>query len=305
MGDTGLSPSSADTLTHLSSPAYSLNPTQRSHWGTICFQANEELDGGAVWAWEQYALPPIGTVTKAQLYQGLHTQAAMLALITALFRVCETSSSTIAAGQPIVSARPKAEWGARSITADKPFLGGPVHDRHLLQSKSRRPDWATHTARDVLRIIAAGDSQPGGQIPPFKTDSKTALFAYGACVHDDPSTIPAHLYERYGSLDAVPNGTVLATRDGAVFVKTEQRFGGGAGVWITHGRPPKKSLKDPLDPKVPMVDAIKKAGHGAALEGVQEWTQDGFEYRAGEWQAVYVKSVEVDGGIGQMVYWNF
>ena len=41
MGDTGLSPSSADTLAHLSSSAYSLNPNQRSHWGTICFQANE------------------------------------------------------------------------------------------------------------------------------------------------------------------------------------------------------------------------------------------------------------------------
>lgn len=300
MGDTGLSSSSPDTLTHLHSLEYSNNPSQRSHWGTICFQANEELDGGAVWAWEQYPLPPIGTLTKAQLYQGLHSQGAMLALITALFRVYETSG-----GKGGVGVRPKKEWGERSISMDKPFLGGPVHDRHLLQSKSRRPTWEYHTARDVHRIISAGDSQPGGQLPPLSNDSKTALFAYGAWVHEDPSTIPKDLYEKWESLGEVPNGTVLGIRDGAVFIKTEQRFGGGAGIWITHGRLPKKSMKDPLDPKIPMLDAILKSGHKAAIEGVKEWKQDGFGYKVGEWQAVYIKSVEMEDGIAQLVYWNF
>lgn len=304
MGDTGDSPSSADTLIHLESREYSLNPTQRSHWGTICFQANEELDGGAVWAWEQYPLPHIGTLTKAQLYQGLHSQGAMLALFTALFRVYETV--THEGLEVYVNAKPKVEWGKKSITTNEPFMGGPVHDRHLLQSKSRRPIWEYHTASDVLRIISAGDSQPGGQLPPLTTDSKTALFAYGACIHRDPLTVPVHLYEEtWGTLGNVPNGTILAVRDGAVFIKTEQRDGCGAGIWISYGRLPKKSMKDPLDPKVPMVDAIRKAGHGAALEGVKEWKQDGFEYREGEWQAVYVKSVAVDDGVAQLVYWNF
>ena len=70
---------------------WDLETKQRSHWGTIVFQANQHLDGGRVWAWEQYHLPEIGTVTKAQLYQGQHSIAAMSALITALIRVYETT----------------------------------------------------------------------------------------------------------------------------------------------------------------------------------------------------------------------
>jgi hypothetical protein len=196
---------------------------------------------------------------------------------------------------------PRPAWSRLSISSGKPFLGGATHERPLMQSKSRRPDFAIHTARDVQRIIAAGDSQPGGQLPPLSAACKTNLFAYGAHVHDDPATVPAHLYERYGTYNDVPNGTVLAQRDGAIYIKTLQRFGAGAGVWITHGRLPKKSLKDPLDPKVPMVDAIAKSGHSSVLEHLPTWEQETFAYAPGTWQEVYAKKEDQ----AMAVYWNF
>lgn len=306
MGDTGRESDSSAALTSLlTQPVSSL----RSHWGTICFQANEEMDGGAVWAWEQYPLPAIGSITKAQLYQGLHSSGALLALMTALLRINEQIRlSTIANpndSSTWMRLTPKAAWSRLSISSGKPFLGGATHERPLLQSKSRRPDFAIHTARDVQRIIAAGDSQPGGQLPPLTADAKTALFAYGAHVHEDPSTVPPHVYAQYGTYNDVPNGTILAQRDGAVFIKTLQQFGSGAGVWVTHGRLPKKSVKDPLDPKVPMVDAISKSGHAGVLSGLPVWSQEGYEYKTGTWQEVYVKQEEKDGALAMTVYWNF
>lgn len=306
MGDTGRHADGAAALEAVTTQPVT---SQRSHWGTICFQANEEMDGGAVWAWEQYNLPRLGSITKAQLYQGLHSSGAMLALVTALLRIREQVSV-----HPDVHPRdsstwmrvsPKSEWSRLSISSGKPFLGGAVHERPLLQSKSRRPDFAIHSARDVQRIISAGDSQPGGQLPPLSSASKSALFAYGAHVHEDPSTVPDHLYARYGELDSVPNGTILAQRDGAVFIKTKLQFGAGAGVWITHGRLPKKSVKDPLDPKVPMVDAIAKSTHASILDGLPVWEQDTYERQDGTWQEVCVRSEVVDGELAQLVYWNF
>lgn len=69
---------------------------------------------------------------------------------------------------------------------------------------------------------------------------------------------------------------------------------------MTHGRVPKK-LGSPLEPKIPTAEAIRASGHGAALDGVQEWPQNTFEEMRGTWQEVSVRSM--DGA--QLVYWDF
>ena len=140
MGDTGRESDSASALTSLlTQPVTGL----RSHWGTICFQANEEMDGGAVWAWEQYPLPGLGSINKSHLYQGLHSSGAMLAMMTALLRVNEQVRLSSTANPRDSSTwrrlSPRPAWSRLSISSGKPFLGGATHDRPLLQSKSRRP----------------------------------------------------------------------------------------------------------------------------------------------------------------------
>ncbi|OCF31240.1 methionyl-tRNA formyltransferase [Kwoniella heveanensis BCC8398] len=307
LGDDGSVSDSAQALTHLLNTSTSdVEPTQRSHWGTICFQANEELDGGAVWAWEQYALPAIGTITKAQLYQGLHSAGAMSAVIHALCRVYERTAGAELEKQDWLKVTPKEEWSTQCVSLNQPFLGGKTHERPLLQSTKRRPDFEVHTAEDILRLLNASDSQPGAMLHPLTTDARASLFAYGAHVHKKLSTIPADLYTSlgYAHYDAVPHGKIIATRQGAIFVKTRQAGTSSAGIWITHGRIPRGKDK-PIDPKIPMVEAIKAAGHQGALQGVKEWEQDTFAEKDGEWQEVFVRSVQEEHGVAQLVYWNF
>nr|XP_018260551.1 methionyl-tRNA formyltransferase [Kwoniella dejecticola CBS 10117]OBR82709.1 methionyl-tRNA formyltransferase [Kwoniella dejecticola CBS 10117] len=308
MGDDGSIADSSEALdVLLNKSIVDRGPTQRSHWGTICFQANEELDGGAVWAWEQYALPPIGSITKAGLYQNQHSIGAISATIHALIRVYEQTAGAGLPKSDWLKATPKSEWSTHCVSLRQPFLGGSTTDRPLLQSTKRRPIFEVHTAEDILRILNASDSQPGSMLNSLTANSKSSLFAYGAHVHADVSTIPASLYVSLGyeSFSEIPNGKIIATRQGAIFIKTRQVPGRtAAGIWITHGRVPRGKDK-PIDPKIPMVDAIRAAGHGAALDGVREWEQNTWTERIGEWQEVYVKSIEDDGGIAQLVYWNF
>ncbi|WWC73419.1 uncharacterized protein I206_107386 [Kwoniella pini CBS 10737] len=308
MGDNGSITDSSEALdVLLNTSTADREVTQRSHWGTICFQANEELDGGAVWAWEQYTLPKIGNLTKAGLYQNQHSIGAISATIHALIRVYEQTVGSNLPKTDWLKATPLHEWGTKCVTLQQTFLGGPTLDRPLLQSTKRRPNFQIHTAEDILRILNASDSQPGSMLHPLSTNSKTSLFAYGAHLHQDLSTIPASLYVSLGfeSFSEIPNGKIIATRQGAIFIKTRQIPGKtAAGVWITHGRVPRGKDK-PIDPKISMADAIGAAGHGAVLDGVKEWEQNTWMERPGEWQEVYVKSVEQNGDLAQLVYWNF
>ncbi|WWC93114.1 uncharacterized protein L201_008080 [Kwoniella dendrophila CBS 6074] len=307
MGDDGTITDSAEALdTLVNKSTADRESTQRSHWGAICFQANEELDGGAVWAWEQYKLPRIGSITKAQIYQGEHSIGAMSATIHALLRVYEQTAGMGLDKKDWLKALPKQEWSTHCVSLQKEFLGGNTLDRPLLQSTKRRPNFDIHTAEDILRILNASDSQPGSMLNPLTDKAKSSLFAYGAHLHKDLSTIPASLYTSLGyeSFSAIPNGTIIATRQGAIFIKTRQANGTSAGIWITHGRVPRGKDK-PIDPKISMVDAIQAAGHGEILESVKEWEQNTWLERKGEWQEVFVRSVETETGIAQLVYWNF
>nr|ODN95437.1 methionyl-tRNA formyltransferase [Cryptococcus depauperatus CBS 7855] len=280
LGDTGESAAPPAVLESIPVPV-----PQRSHWGTICFQATEKLDGGAVWAWEQYALPRIRTVTKGEVYQRYHSAAATAAAIHALVRVYEATAGVDKSRWMEVV--PKAEWQTRCVSLGLPFLGGVTHARPLLPSTQRRLDWDKHTAEDVLRILNASDSQPGAMVNALTLDAKASLFVYGARL--ETGCVP---------LDAVPNGSAIATRDGAVLIKT--RRGTASGVWITHGRVPRGKDR-PMDPKIPMVEAVRMSGHGSFLKGVEEWRVDGWE---DGWE-VKVKSVRGERGIAQLVYWQF
>lgn len=64
-------------------------PTRRL-WGCIVFQAEEEMDKGPVWAWEEYPLPE-EHITKGSLYHFGHSPAAWKAVDKALERVVLTS----------------------------------------------------------------------------------------------------------------------------------------------------------------------------------------------------------------------
>lgn len=209
----------------------------------------------------------------------------------------------------LLSIKPDEEWERLSVTDQKEFMGGQTRNRPQIPPKQRKPDWKVHTADDVCRIIHSSDSQPGAQIGPLVKSVKSNLFVYGAHTHCDVRSIPRTLYTSQGfaTWDAIPTGSVVATRDGAVFFKTVPTSAGsdGAiGVWITYGRIIKK-VGQPLDPKIPLVEALKASGQEQALKGVQEWSQATFEEVPGTWQEVFVRTEIQDGKLAQLVYWNF
>ncbi|ODN74995.1 hypothetical protein L198_08181 [Cryptococcus wingfieldii CBS 7118] len=158
LGDNGAVPFSTDLLPALLSTLPS-PVAQRPHWGTICFQATEDLDDGV----------------------NLHSPAVMTAVITALIRVYgKTAGMDKAEGMNVA---PEKGWQELSVSLGERFLGGKTHERPLLQFAKRKPDWEKHTAEDVLRILNASDSQPSAMLHPLTSASKASLFAYGAHLH--------------------------------------------------------------------------------------------------------------------------
>jgi hypothetical protein len=316
MGDTGEKDEAATALAQLSTPASS-PPAQRTHWGVICFQATADLDDGPIWAWEQYALPPISTLTKSRLYQGLHSQAAIISLTCALFRVHAVVGHAFGGlhSGRWSELRPQREWAQLSVTSQLPFQGGRTHNRPQIKPLERKPDIFNLPACDIARFVNASDSQPGARVAFSNEPKIPTLFAYGAHVHHGISGLPVGLYHSkgYASFDEVPNGTIIAKRAGAVLIKTSPCSHGrtcqtcGVAVWLTHGRVPKK-IGSPLEPKIPMAQAIEDLGANYAqawMENVEEWPLLSFDEEPGMWKEVYVKYERYGGKTAALVYWNF
>lgn len=311
LGDTGKQANAVKALAQMREPATDiLSAPQRSHWGCMVFQASAEVDAGAVWAWEQYPLPPVHTITKSQLYQTLHSSAALLSISAAMLRLdgLVNERNLQSRSDLWVSLQPYPQWTKFACGDRQRFLGGPTLHRPTLTAAQRRPDLRDWPAHHVKRFICASDSQPGAQIGPF-VDGKY-LFAYDAHVHVVCYTVPEFLYKSRGwkNWDMIPNGAILAQRSGAVFIKTAKCAYSactecGAGVWVTHGRVPKKA-GSVLEPKVPFVDALLSGGHGKLLESVKEWAQDGWDRVEGEYKEVEVVRVKEQGGDAMLVYWS-
>lgn len=280
---------------------------KRATWGCVVFQANEDLDAGAVWAWEHYDLPPLGTVTKSQLYQAFHRPAAIRAVMKALCRIYRQSKDLVVAPGVFPAAKPK--W--REVSVSGSPLPPALCDRPILRPKDRKMDFALVTAADAHRIIQSADSQPGAQIGALSTDSKASILIYGAHIELNPPPASVWAAQGYQYWEDVPAGALLAWRDGALCFKTKpcEESGSckscGAAVWVEMGRVPKK-LGEPLEPKLPLKTAVERAGHGRALEGVTEWKQWVMYKQPGTFQEIYVDSHKLDdGALLQMVYFSF
>ncbi|BEI86677.1 hypothetical protein CcaverHIS002_0700230 [Cutaneotrichosporon cavernicola] len=314
MGDRGFNPDSAAELPNLVEPTDRAKPLperQRTHWGITVLQADDTMDGGPVWAFDQFPLPDVARATKSSIYQGPVTAATLRAVNVALSRI-STAYSNLAdpshrATRVAVKVDPK--WAVECVSSGKPFLGGPLNERPQIRPGQRRPDLTLHNAADVARIINCGDSQPGGTI---KT-TKSFMFVYDAKIHVHSADLPTNLAKTlgYASFKEIPAGKAIAKRSGAVLFKTapcahkDCQFGCGVAVWFTHGRLPKAAAAAALSAKVPMADALVAAGEGAKLQGVPEWTETQFQEVPGTFQQVFVRTLKEGDGLIQLVYWDF
>jgi enoyl-CoA hydratase/carnithine racemase len=314
MGDRGLDADSAAALPALVAPTDRAKPLaerQRTHWGITVLQADATMDGGPVWAFDQFPLPDVARATKSSIYQGPVTAATLRAVTTALTRISGAYATlpdpTHRAARVSVKVDPK--WALECVSSGKPFLGGPLNERPQIRPGQRRPDLTLHHAADVARIINCGDSQPGGTL---KT-AKSFMFVYDAKIHVRVADLPVNLAKTlgYASFSEIPAGKAIAKRDGAVLFKTapcthnDCQYGCGVGVWFTHGRLPKATASAALSAKVPMAEALVAAGEGDRLEGVPEWAETEFQEVPGTYQQVFVRSVKEGDALVQLVYWDF
>jgi hypothetical protein len=336
----------------------------RGVWGCIVFQADEEMDKGPLWAWEEYTIDET-FVTKGHVYHFGHSPAAWRALDTALHRVVETAVNgnfyrrkflhhhddddgmiptmtltedlsegtawisdlpplsresgsmvpdiQMVVAPPWVSATwasqlaPQPEWAKYPVTKREPniagFSGGNLVHRPMIKVADRQIDWGNWTGDKIKQFVSAFDSQPGAGYNP-KSSSTKKLFIYGAHLQVKPP--PRGFWGRFASREwlDVPNGTLVAQRDGAILFKTHSLGPEPFGVWITHGRV-LRPAGSPIGPKIPLVDALKVGGHESLLSGVLEWNLLTPMEIPGYWQEVYVRSFPTPTGIVQFVYWSF
>jgi putative two-component system hydrogenase maturation factor HypX/HoxX len=169
-----------------------------THWGVTVLQATAELDAGAVWAWEPFAVRP--RCTKSSVYRREVTQAAAVAVIRAL--------------QRLVPARIQAE-NIEQIDLQ------PLSNKWipLLRQEQRRINWQIDNTATVLRKIAAADGFPG---------VLDALWGQACRLFDAHPASTAVLESFAASLP----GDLLARRGPALLRRTLD-----GAVWIGHVRP--------------------------------------------------------------------
>ncbi|MFK0290238.1 enoyl-CoA hydratase-related protein [Streptomyces sp. NPDC090442] len=174
LGDRG--PSSVDWAVHLGA----------ERWGVTVLQANDEMDGGDVWATAECPVPEVG---KSDLYRNEIADAALAALLSAVDR--------FAAG----THRPQPQ---HALPAER-LLGRP---RPRLRQDDRRIDWAVDPTASVLRTLRAADSRPGVRDQLLGG----TWFLHGGHREDT-------LTGRPGELLATRHGALCrATVDGAVWI---------------------------------------------------------------------------------------
>ncbi|KAG5660177.1 hypothetical protein KAF25_003699 [Fusarium avenaceum] len=276
MGDDG---SVSDSAELLKSQAWS--KTGRSHWGVTVLQAVAEMDAGPVWAFEQFEIDidAPGT-TKATLYRGPVTQAAITATVAALDRITSVANAnsdrkiTAVVSEQLllpetdtcgisVHLLPEPTSKTLSVTQQEPFLGGATHRRPLLKAAERNFNIHQESAKIISRKIRSADSQPGCLTKLF---GNTNLYVYGGIIETGRN-------EDCGS----EPGQIIGYRDGAVCVATCD----GLGIWIAHIRRVKRKVDLLLWPKVPAVSGLLELGYidqgvlnrTGSLRLIEGWTK--------------------------------
>ncbi|PSR75203.1 ClpP/crotonase-like domain-containing protein [Coniella lustricola] len=266
LGDDGTEPDPSRLLQVLKGKTNdgmdSLSDNGRPHWGVTVLQAEEELDAGPVWAFEQFPIDiDDPSVTKSSLYRGAVTRAAVSACLAAVDRI---NAAAYASGPltppssppgacflgPTCSHAihpglvPDSQFSTLSVGLRKPFLGGVTHHRPLLKASQRDFDVHIHTAKEISRRIRCSDSQPGCLTSVFGGGS--SMYIYGGAIEEEP----------WISRSAIAVGSIAAVRNEAVCIKTVDKL----GIWITHVRRVKKKTDAQLWPKVPAASSLVQMG---------------------------------------------
>ncbi|PLW49793.1 hypothetical protein PCASD_01514 [Puccinia coronata f. sp. avenae] len=275
LGDDGTEADPQKALAKISTNEYVASGQGRTHWGVTVLQAIEEFDAGPVWAWEQFPITLDGpsALTKAALYRGPLTSAAVVACLCAIDRlVAVAPAPSFPHIHPGLTTQ--SPWAIKSATTQEEFLGGKTHTRPLLQPAQRAWNPETDSAALISRRLRASDSQPGVQSSLLYAKK---LYLYGGLIEENP--IP---------FSATRAGEVIAQRAGAVLVSTAD----GKGIWITHVRRLKPKNQSLLPAKLPAMLGLRSVPGLAAevdFDSIPSWDLSGFAKVPGTFQEVWIE----------------
>ncbi|WAR13410.1 HOXX-like protein [Mya arenaria] len=173
---------------------------ERPYWGVTVLEANDEIDGGAIWSCDSFQVP--SGSTKSSLYNGAVADAAVRCTLDAVSRFSQN-----------VDPLDKAAY---------PELLGLCTETRNMKHSDRRVDWNT-PAEDVVRRVRMSDTSPGaiGLLELLGDTQEWRLF--DAHVETGRrSKILGH------ALSSSCPGTPVATKHGAVLISAAGR----SGVWI-------------------------------------------------------------------------
>ncbi|WP_406473596.1 hydrogenase maturation protein [Streptomyces platensis] len=222
VGDRG--PSSVDWAVHLGA----------DRWGVTVLQANDEMDGGDIWAAASCPVPDVG---KSDLYRNEIADAAVEAVLAAVARMASGTH------------RPQPQ--AALSDAAKPGRPRPPFRQDL-----RRIDWRSDLTDTVVRKLRAADSQPG-----VRDELLGATWHLHGGHPEDTLTGPP------GELLATRCGAICrATADGAVWIP-ELRPPRTPGEPGTLKLPATLALGDRLPPLPEVPAPLEDPG-----DGLRTWT---------------------------------
>jgi len=163
---------------------------QEKRWGGILLAANNELDGGDIWAAGFFTVPQ--DASKADIYRGLLGKVAVDCVDTFLEKYDKLIN-----GEPL----------SQLVNSVEDFET-QGRWRNPLSQKDRKINWDIDTTEQILRKIRSSDSAPG----VFDTFLNQKVFLYGA--HAE-STLKGHPFE----IICTRNGAIcVGTTDGAIWI---------------------------------------------------------------------------------------
>ncbi len=153
-------------------------------WGVTFIEASNELDGGAVWAWEEF---PMRVAPKSSTYRNEVTEASVKCLHTLLKCVGNKNSTP-------------------ELISNSNKVNGKYNPK--MTQSDRAINWSSHTTDEVLKRIHCSDGFPG---------VKDTLFDENYFLYN--TQIEPTLKGKPGDIIAVSENSICrATVDGAVWI---------------------------------------------------------------------------------------
>ena len=160
-------------------------------WGVTIIQANDEVDGGDIWASEVFKLRE---AAKSSVYRNEVTQSTLKAIKKCMVRFKDKNFSPTPLNNLLNSLPQESKGCFRSV----------------MQQKDRVIDWLNDATKLILRKIWASDSFPG----VLDIINNQSVYLYGAseAKNINYSGSAGNIVSRKGS------SVCIATKDGAIWI---------------------------------------------------------------------------------------